>query len=81
LSTGGCNGQLLGLLSDLLHNKISLDYAGAWRSDVNLASAHQLLLGLWIEEEKRLNVRGAGRMILMIIVMMEEQGMVPYEDP
>lgn len=48
--------QVTGVIADLLHNKRSIPYARAWRSDLNMWSISQLMVRLWIAEEDRLGV-------------------------
>mmetsp|Transcript_8913 Transcript_8913/g.11809 ORF Transcript_8913/g.11809 Transcript_8913/m.11809 type:complete len:1206 (+) Transcript_8913:188-3805(+) len=52
--------QVTGLLADVARNKRVLPYLKAWRSDVDMSSAVQLLLRFWEEEEKQLGLARPG---------------------
>lgn len=48
--------QVLGVLADLCRNPKAAPFFRAWKSDLSMKGAAQLLLSLWVEEEDRLGV-------------------------
>lgn len=48
--------KVTGIVGDILCNKHALQYAKAWRSDVNVLTITQLMMRLWVAEEARLGV-------------------------
>lgn len=48
--------KVTGIVGDILRNKRALQYAKAWRSDVNVLTITQLMMRLWVAEEARLGV-------------------------
>merc|ERR1711865_713285 len=48
--------QVLGVLADLCRNPKAAPFFRAWKSDISMKGAAQLLLNLWVDEEERLGV-------------------------
>jgi len=48
--------QVLGVLADLCRNPKATPFFRAWKSEISMKGASQLLLALWLEEEERLGV-------------------------
>jgi hypothetical protein len=48
--------QIVGTIADLMRNPKAIPYFKSWKSDINMKSASQLFLEMWIAEEARLGL-------------------------